>query len=110
MRALIVAGAVIPSLAFAFQNEPTSFRGIEFGVPAEKFRAELVGREGPTPGVALYQRKGDKMAIGEAQLSSITYAFYKGRFQKVTLWTAEGVGNSRALREAFVAQFGRGDQ
>jgi hypothetical protein len=110
MRALIFSLALLPTIALAFKNEPTGFRGIEWGAPIEKFKDELVPGQTPAPGIAFYQRKADKMAIGEAELSRITYIFYKGLFQQAMIRTAEGIQHHRALREAFVAQFGPGDQ
>jgi hypothetical protein len=97
--------------AMAFQNEPSGFRGIDWGAPVENFQDQLSGKDAPTtPGLAFYQRKDDKMSIGAAQLTRITYVFYKGRFEGAQIQTAEGASYPGALRDALVAQFGPGDQ
>jgi hypothetical protein len=111
MRALAVALLLIaPGVVFAFKNEPGGFRGIQWAAPLDTVRDELSPSAASAATLATYQRKDDKMTIGEAQLSRITYVFYKDRFQQAMLRTADGLQHARALRDAFTAQFGPGDQ
>lgn len=109
--AVLVALTLSAHPAAAFNNEPPGFRGIEWDTPFEKVQDEMVpvGSEGKG-GSLFYQRKDDKLSIGGADLTEISYVFYKGHFLGVLARTAEGVGNQRALKDAMFAQFGAGAQ
>lgn len=111
MRTLAAAAwCLVTALpTYAYQNEPYGFRGIDWDTPLEQV-ADQFTELSDSKGRGFYQRKGDKLTIGEAELESVTYVFYKGRFQGAMLTTTEGAANQRALRDAFTAQFGRGEQ
>lgn len=105
-RAAIMAMVVTtPIAALAYQNEPTGFRGLEWDIPLEGVTEQLTNPL-TTRDTTIAERKGDKLAIGEAQLKSINYFFYKGRLQGVMISTEPGAHNVRAIRDALVAQFG----
>jgi len=105
--ALLLAFTLVPS-SLAYQNEPDGFRGIKWGADAADFADELVlaTEERST---AMYTRRADKLAIGDAELTDIRYFFYKGKFHSVTL-TARGNANRRALLNVLRVQFGQGIQ
>lgn len=76
MRA--IAGVLIIVLvlsvgAFAFQNEPDGFRGLKWGDPPTK-EMTLFYQQGPS--FASYVRSDDKLSIGDAKLTYISYHFY----------------------------------
>ncbi|MBC8084112.1 MAG: hypothetical protein H7Z21_12960 [Hymenobacter sp.] len=84
------------------------FRDAVFGASVETLPgATPLGQgEGDTQ---CYSRATDELKIGDAQLSDISYCYYKGRLYSVTLATA-GAANSRALRDALEAAYGRTGQ
>ena len=58
-------------------------------------------------GVAEYQRKKENLTFGQAELSSINYAFWRDQLYMLTIGT-EGRSNFLALRGEVFRQFGRG--
>lgn len=109
MKTTILAIALgATATAHAFPNQPTGFRGIEWGTPFEAVAEQFTVASGQRDDVKFYTRKDDKLAIGAAELKYINYVFYKGQFQGAMIRTADGVAHQYALREAFRAQFGDG--
>ena len=107
-RLALQAALLITSVsALAFENEPTGFRGIEWGTKFEQV-AEQFTQTTASQDRVFYQRKGDKLNFGEAVLQDITYMFYKGEFQGVMIRSEAGVQNQHALKDAVTAQFGFG--
>ena len=53
-----------------------------------------------------YKRKNDKLTLGQADLQSIVYAFWRDQFFTVTIW-AEGEKNYLALRDYSINEFGK---
>jgi len=95
------------TVVYAFQNEPTGFRGMEWGAPIEAQEGLiLVDRAADR---AMYRRTSDELRIGEAELQRIQYMFYKGRFAAVIIRTS-GATNKAALILAFKTQFGNSMQ
>lgn len=71
--AVLVAVLVSWGMAFAFQNEPEGFRGLEWGdppTPAMKFISKL------NDWMKLYRKSSDKLELGDAQFYTIIYQFY----------------------------------
>lgn len=52
-----------------------------------------------------YERKNDKLKIGEAELGYIYYEFYEGQFMGVAIWIDSGFS---ALKDTLELKFGRG--
>lgn len=98
--------AVICLLSFpictaqAFDNEPDGFRGIPWGAAPSSVEGLLPDPEttGDFEGVARdegltlrgfplesYRRPSDKMEFGDAEITRISYQFYKGRFVRAIL-------------------------
>lgn len=105
-RALLLLGFLAASAASAFENEPDGFRGIEWNAPVES-AGELVAVDRDKR-LAVYRRRADRLSIGEAELRSIHYSFYVGRFQGVLIESKPGTENKAALRAAFHGLFGEG--
>lgn len=59
--------------------------------------------------VVEYLRPKDGLKLGEAELTSIVYAFWRDRLYTVTLWT-RGPSNYKALRQKAFDRFGRGSR
>jgi hypothetical protein len=99
------------TVASAFQNEPTGFRGIAWGTPLSAIRG-LMRPVGATPAGQdqAYLRVGDSMTIGGAVLEKILYKFHNGGFSEAFIVAQKGPSNTEALIAAFRAQFGEGRQ
>jgi hypothetical protein len=84
-----------------------SFRGLKWGINIVDVPGMVLVEDHPDS--KYYQRKSDKLIIGEAKLVSITYNFYKGRFGYVRI-EAKGFSNWISLRDAVFATYGKGRQ
>ncbi len=109
IRGALLIGVFIGTYAAAFQNEPKGFRGIEWGQDISTV-ADQFSQVGSTGGDDInYVRKDDRLTIGNAELQTLWYRFYKGRLSSV-IAASQGITNRRALLDAFESQFGRGDK
>jgi len=83
------------------------FRGIAWGTNIK----DIEGMELVEPGLAMkfYKRANDKLAIGEARLTQISYGFYKDRFACVLILCA-GQMDFAALKRAVFATYGDGQR
>ncbi len=59
--------------------------------------------------VVEYVRPSDGLKLGQAELTSIVYAFWRNKLYTVTLWTS-GPSNYKSLRQAVFNQFGQGSR
>lgn len=102
---LLLLALLAPIVVMAYQNEPEGFRGIKWGAEIKNNAAEmtLIGEEYDK---RYYTRRGDKLSIGGAKLTNISYIYWKGALFGVGLRTV-GKINKIALIETFEAQFGR---
>lgn len=112
MGRAVIAGlglivAAMPLHAFAFDNEPDGFRGLAWGTPVATVADEfsLVSSDGKE---TYYTRKGDKMEMEDADLKSIVYRFYDGRFFGVAIYAARG--SRYDFLQAFHSRYGPGAQ
>jgi len=109
VRRILWGGAVTVAIAWnisavwAFQNEPTGFRGIAWGTPFAAVRNQMRWLKNDD-GYVIYTRAGDKLQIGNAKLTSIIYKFYRGAFAKIELESAHKYKD--ALYSAFWGKFG----
>lgn len=79
------------------------FRGLKFGEDMPKGLTLYQDRGA----LKLYTRKGDKLALGPAQLEQIVYYSLNDKFYGVSLYTEDGRDSNLLLRIAELA-FGRG--
>jgi hypothetical protein len=99
----MVLGLLVAVSALAFQNEPASFRGIEWGANiTELGDMGLIESEGNTRD---YVKKNDKMKIGDADIERIAYGFYKGRFFSVMI-AFKGYINYSQIKETLFQLYG----
>ncbi len=97
----LIVCLLLPSTAFAFQNEPTGFRGISWGTPLSAVQSQMIPDAGD-----LYNRINDKLKLGDAALMGISYEFDNGRFSQVIIFSKEGLNNEKTMITAFFAHFG----
>lgn len=110
IRALISSVLLAFSInVMAFQNEPTGFRGIKWGEDFAVHAGEMTFLRGNEESTKWYLRKDDKMFLGDAQLSEITYGYVAGRLLIVTIFTS-GAENRKALTSVLLSQFGKPDE
>ncbi len=103
-----IAIVLLSGKSFAFQNEPDGFRGIKWGTDISELKGMTHVRTDPSyGGVEFYTMKGDELRFGEAQLDNIEYAFWRGKFSSVWIYSI-GYSNWLDLRDATVARFGEG--
>jgi hypothetical protein len=105
---LIFLFCLLPVSAFAFRNEPLGFRGIRWGThlilltDLKLYHDEGIRRK-------VYERKNDKLKIGEAELEKICYIFDFGRFDSVIIHYASYLNHERLKKTLFEA-YGEGQR
>jgi hypothetical protein len=107
----ISAGEWVSCLMFCMQyGDPDGFREIAWGTDIATLKDMTQGRYDPKyGGVTFYQRKADPLEIASAQVESIAYGFWQGKFSEVVV-EAKGRDNYLALKRACFDRFGRGYQ
>lgn len=88
-------------------DEQYGFHGARFESAVTSYKGLALAEKGGD--TRFYRRPTDVKTMGEGELSSIRYGFYKGRLAMVILET-KGLTNSRAVLAALVAQYGPGAQ
>jgi hypothetical protein len=92
----------------AMTNEPTEFRGINWGAPIEDHQKELVSLS--TRGdLAYYRRPADQMSWGGAEIQKISYRYFKGRFSGSTLQLF-GASHKKAITAKMFELYGPPEQ
>ena len=92
----------------AMTNEPTEFRGINWGAPIENHQKELVSLS--TRGdLAYYRRPADQMSWGGAEIQKISYRYFKGRFSGSTLQLV-GASHKKAITAKMFELYGTPEQ
>ena len=84
------------------------FNGLKWGIR----RSDLKGLEQRQTDSGLdevieYVRPADTLKLGQADLKTVIYAFWRDQLYTVTLWT-QGPENYQALRDAAFSRFGKG--
>ena len=92
---------------FKAESEPDGFRGIKWGKKL-KDKYGLVEVEDLDGYLKTYERKGEKMTIGGADIVSIKYEFFKNKFCSVRV-KSHGESNWQALRSAMWERFGKNE-
>lgn len=84
-------------------DEKYGFRDMTFGTDTTATK-DLV-YTATTSGLRAYTRPGNSLSIGGAELTSILYGYYKGKFA-VVMAQSEGANNAKSLLDALVATYG----
>jgi hypothetical protein len=91
-------------------SHSTGFRDLHWGLEKAEIN-NLVALHTPSglKNVKEYVRSQENLVWGDAELQSITYAFWKNKLYTLTIWT-EGYQNYDALRKMALITFGTGRQ
>jgi hypothetical protein len=92
----------------AMTNEPTEFRGINWGAPIEEHQKELV-QLSSRGDLAFYRRPTDQMSWGGAEIQKISYRYFKGRFSGSTLQLF-GSSHKKAITAKMFELYGTPEQ
>jgi hypothetical protein len=106
---LIIAGSCFTGLYSKSDLGPDGFRGIKWGTDIKLLNEMQYVRVDPKyPGndVFIYHRKGDRLRINGATLSSIEYRFWRGLFFNVEIHT-KGLSNFMCLLKDTLDTFGQ---
>jgi hypothetical protein len=102
---LVFAGGLVPSSALAMKNEPDGFRGMHWGTDISTLPD--MKKTGEDPPLDIYERQNDRLKIGEATLSHITYSAYRGRLCRVLIGFKADT-NFLRLKETLFELYGKG--
>lgn len=107
---IVVIGALllVSSIALAYQNEPDGFRGIKWGTRLSVHAKEMTLKE-KSKDETYYTRKGDKLELGGAKLTELSYGYWNDQLVSIIMETS-GHDDKAALIEAFRKQYGPGSQ
>lgn len=100
---LIFVIALIPVSIGAFQNEPDNFRGIKWGADLGKL-PEFKEVKKQT-----YEKKHEKMKIGDADLDKVLYVARKDEFYAVMIFYNNPI-NYLILKEVLFGVYGEVEQ
>lgn len=104
LLALVILSWILTSSlnSWGFLNEPDDFKGIKWGANLSTL-PDMVQRANEK-GVKYCRRKNDKMTIGNINVGSITYLFYKDRFYSVQILFPDA--NYDKMREKLYKEHG----
>ena len=93
---------IVPSL------RPDGFGDLKWGARADNAAGfEIKSLDSDLKDVVVYKRPNDGLKLGDAELISIEYAFWRDKLYAVTVWT-RGASNFEALRRTVFDHFGQG--
>jgi hypothetical protein len=91
-------------------DEKYGFKDAIFEMSVTSFPDLVEISDSTTSGLGrAYARTGDDLKLGNAELESITYLFYKDKLSSIVIKT-KGFANTKAMYDTFVQQYGRGYQ
>lgn len=111
MKKVILWGLLFSSFClpvFAFQNEPTGFRGVGWGDKIDCHPQMILLRD-HGDGTVGYFKSGEKYSIEEVRLKSIIYVFWQDRFAYVVIFYS-GRANWERLKDILLKNFGEGEE
>lgn len=87
----------------ATQNEPEEFRGMTWGTELRDLQGmKMLAEDGE---IRFYQKDGDPLKMGSANVSKIIYGFHKGRFYSVMVYF-DAPANFAAIKDQFTKEYG----
>ncbi|MCX8110734.1 MAG: hypothetical protein N3D15_05750 [Syntrophorhabdaceae bacterium] len=114
-RSIIISIALLLILLIhgtgnAFKNEPDGFRSIIWGTEIEKVKnMRYLYSKGTDNESRFYKIDSDIRLFGGAEIDSIEYEFYKGRFVSVIL-KVKDLGNFSILKSFLFKKHGIGKE
>ena len=94
---------LLPISSFAFDKEPDGFRDIKWGTDIETLKDMKF--KGDYESSKIYTRENDRLRVGVAEVDSVEYFFWKGKFHEVDIKAYKNKGN---LYVETFATFGEG--
>jgi len=103
---MMLTAVVFVSAASAYMNEPDGFRGLQWESSVGELPNKAFYKTGNTGDeIDYYKRTDDRLYIGGAQLTSLLYGFWSGKFASVLI-RSNGLDNWVALKDAVFRQWG----
>lgn len=94
----------------SYPNEPDGFRGIKWGTDITDLKDKMrLTETGVSTELVSYERVNDTLVIGTAQVSSIRYTFWLGKFSHTVIKTT-GYTNWLEVKKALESTFGLAKQ
>src|SRR3990170_3555444 len=82
---------LLPISSFAFDKEPDGFRDIKWGTDIETLKDMKF--KGDYESSKIYTRENDRLRVGVAEVDSVEYFFWKGKFHEVDIKAYKNKGN-----------------
>ena len=100
---LALTGLFVSSIAFARYTPPTGFRDMAWGSSTASVPGGMTLKE-DSGDSKCYERKEESLKIGDADLTSIGYCYYKDRLSFVVV-AFDGLLNFSAIKEALIQKY-----
>jgi hypothetical protein len=102
---------VRPDMTYATRPAPKSFRDLPWGVSLEQAKASLglVPVTNPRPLPGTFQRPGELLKLGQADVRTVAYYFPKGEFTGAGIMF-EGEANFFLIKDHLIELYGPGRQ
>jgi len=103
--AILLAALLSAAPSFAFDNEPSGFRGVDWGTPlgAVRGKVKLVFNRAIEADIAEYRSQADLRVAGVPLLFNF-YRFYRGRLSEGIMFT--DFSQRANLEQVLTARFG----
>ncbi len=100
-----------PDLTYATRPAPKSFRELPWGVSLEQAKASLglVAVTSPKPLPGTFQRPGELLKLGQADVRTVAYYFPRGQFAGAGIMF-EGEANFFLIKDHLIELYGPGRQ
>ncbi len=112
IKLVLLAISMLTMMTLSAQNkkmldEKNGFREFKFGMNADSIpNLKLVESDGFCN---YYEKTDEKLKIGDYDVKSITYGFYRGKLDFIFI-EIKGYNNSRGILNIFESQYGKGYQ
>ena len=93
--------------SYGFTNEPTGFRGIDWGADISKFTDMSLCASGEDGIIKVYTKNNENFKFVDADLTQIMYSFNKGRFCGVAI-TFKEYSNFTKIKDTLFQTYGEG--
>lgn len=105
------AQPVRPDMTYATRPAPKSFRDLAWGTPLDQAKASLglVPVTSPRPLANTFQRPGELLKLGAADVRTVAYYFPKGVFSGAGI-VFEGEANFFLIKDHLIELYGPGRQ
>lgn len=98
---------LIPNFSYSFSNEPNNFNGIKWGEDIKRLENMNIFEISENKKQCFYTRLNEKLQIGDAKITKITYAFHKGKYYGSIVSFSENE-NFLKLKQFMLEKYGNG--